>query len=261
MRQRFIQSFPTSDDIQTALDNKELGKPYIALSREEPSIDWNSKELTPPLSAQPLTFKIISADTISFIINKDSYATGPELSIEYKLNDNDWSRITNSLDGTNIHVSPGDIVQFRGDNQKYTSGKFVNKQNTQLKVNGLYKIYGNIASLMSSTNFTSIKEYPDFCFWQFFAGETGLTEVTELAFGDNIGSANWHMYCFQRLFKDCTNLTLLKTLAQTDFYVGVFADWLTNVSPTGTFIKHPDATLPNDSGGIPTGWTIVDAEI
>ena len=30
MRQRFIQSFPTSQDIQSALDNKELGKPYVA---------------------------------------------------------------------------------------------------------------------------------------------------------------------------------------------------------------------------------------
>ena len=45
MRQRFIQSFPTSQDIQSALDNKELGKPYIALSREEERIDWNSKEM------------------------------------------------------------------------------------------------------------------------------------------------------------------------------------------------------------------------
>lgn len=260
MRQRFIQSFPTSQDIQSALDNKELGKPYVALSREEPSIDWNSKELTPPLSAQPLTFEIISADTISFIINKNSYATGPQLTIEYKLNDNDWSGITNSLEGTIIHVSPGDIVQFRGDNKSYKGGTFVDRQNTQLKVNGLYKIYGNIASLMSSTNFTSIKEYPDLCFWRFFAGETGLTEVTELAFGNNIGSQYWHALCFEGLFKDCANLTFLKTLAQDSFRSEICRDWLSNVSPIGTFVKRSDVTLANTSD-IPEGWTIVDAEI
>lgn len=240
------------------ITNAYVGDTQVAKICLGTDVVWPTTPPVPIYSAMPLTFEIISADTISFIINKDIY-TGPVLTIEYKLNDDDWSGITNSLEGTIIPVSPGDIVQFRGNNPRYTNGGAIDVQNTQLKVNGLYKIYGNIGSLMSSTNFTSIDGYPAYCFWQFFAGETGLTEVTELAFGNNIYNAGWSNSCFQRLFKDCTNLTFLKTLAQGDFPRGPFRDWLKNVSPTGAFVKHPNATWERSTSGIPTGWTVQDA--
>ena len=253
---RYIGFYNTSGSVQTAIDEQELGKPYVVYLRDEHRLDWNSISATPPLSAQPLTFEIISADTISFVRNKDLYS-GPELTIEYNLNKGGWSEITNSFEGTIIPVSPGDIVQFRGNNPKYITGSLIDKQNTQLKVNGLYKIYGNIASLMSSTNFTSINDFPDYCFWQFFAGETGLTEVTELAFGNNIGSASWHAYCFQGLFRNCTNLTLLKTLAQGSFGRAQFRNWLDGAYATGTLVKNPISSF--ETYIMPNGWTVQDA--
>ena len=33
-------------------------------------------------------------------------------------------------------------------------------------------------------------------------------------------------------------------------------DWLTEVLPTGIFIKSKDATWVNEQAGIPTGWTV-----
>ena len=108
MRQRFIQSFPTSEDIQTALDNKELGKPYVALSREEPSIDWNSKEID--YTGMPLTFEIISGGTIEF--------KGNNKTIQYRLNGGEWADITSAKEGSIITVNQGDKVQFRAENFK-----------------------------------------------------------------------------------------------------------------------------------------------
>ena len=42
MRQRFIQSFSTSGDVQTAIDGGQLGKPYVAYLHDEERIDWNT---------------------------------------------------------------------------------------------------------------------------------------------------------------------------------------------------------------------------
>ena len=47
MRQRFIQRFSTSGDVQTALDNETLGKPYVALVSGS-GLDYNSLEPVQP---------------------------------------------------------------------------------------------------------------------------------------------------------------------------------------------------------------------
>ena len=36
-------------------------------------------------------------------------------------------------------------------------------------------------------------------------------------------------------------------------------DWLTEVSPTGIFIKSKDATQTNEDAKIPTSWTVETA--
>jgi hypothetical protein len=41
-----------------------------------------------------------------------------------------------------------------------------------------------------------------------------------------------------------------------------FYNWVQGVSSTGTFVKHPDMiSLPSGTSGIPSGWTVIDAEI
>ena len=96
------------------------------------------------------------------------------------------------------------------------------------------------------------------CYHRMFEGCTSLTTAPELPAATLIGQ------CYGGMFDRCTSLQYVKCLA-TDLgeYDGVYfsiADWLSNVAPTGTFIKAPDMEdWPLDSPhGIPEGWTTYD---
>lgn len=60
-----------------------------------------------------------------------------------------------------------------------------------------------------------------------FSGDTSLNYIKCLAKGTNISAAN---------------------------------NWVKGVAATGTFVKHKDSTWVTGLNGIPTGWTVVDAE-
>ena len=62
--ERYINSFSTENDIQIALENGELLKPYVAYIEDADRIDWNSKSTKIDYSTEYLTFNILSAGTI-----------------------------------------------------------------------------------------------------------------------------------------------------------------------------------------------------
>ena len=61
--------------------------------------------------------------------------------------------------------------------------------------------------------------------------------------------------CFQKMFKGCSNLNYVKALFRT-FGYNSLDNWLSGVSPTGTFVKNASATWNNSEAGIPDGWTV-----
>lgn len=94
------------------------------------------------------------------------------------------------------------------------------------------------------------------------------------------------LYCFQGMFENCINLTSfevgLNTLSTAytrrlmfngcsklnyikfltvnqDSHIST--DWVKGVSSNGLFIKHPYANFNVGTSGIPSGWTIQDADI
>ena len=255
MEKRYIQTFETGESLQEALDNNELGKPYVAYLEDEQRIDWNSKSVTPPLSAQPLTFEIISATTITWKRQNNSIYPAPSRAIEYSINDGPWSSITSTFEGVSFPVNNGDKVKFRGDNNSYSS--LLATAGNTLLVNGVFKLYGNIASLIDSTGYTSVSRIEGVS--HFFKGNTGLTEVTEIAFGNNKG--NLAAYALKELFSGCTSLAKIKCLLNGGLTGSISKNWLNNVSPTGTFIKHPNAEWTSGADSIPDGWTVEDATI
>lgn len=60
---------------------------------------------------------------------------------------------------------------------------------------------------------------------------------------------------YASMFQNCSNLTYIKCLYPGNI-TGNANSWLSGASATGTFVKHPDATYPSGTNGIPTGWTI-----
>ena len=136
------------------------------------------------------------------------------------------------------------------------------------------------------TGLTSAPELPAttlaiYCYYNMFAGCTGLTSAPELP------ATNLKPRCYYRMFFRCTGLTSAPelpatTLVDTCYFMMFFGcknlsiikvhltawgtqtqtttNWVSNVSPTGTFYK-PSA-LPEEFGSskIPTGWTVVNID-
>lgn len=106
--QRFIKSYANDAAIQEAVDNKTLGKPYVALNDATGEIDWNGKEETPGL-----TFRITSPGDINII--KGTSNLDP---VFYKVNDTDvWTGVNYNSTKT-LSVQEGDIISFKGTVRK-----------------------------------------------------------------------------------------------------------------------------------------------
>lgn len=67
--------------------------------------------------------------------------------------------------------------------------------------------------------------------------------------------------CYTGMFENCPSLTYIKCLLEDGSVYGQHPFWVSGVSPTGTFVKHPNATWPTGNDGIPAGWTVIDADI
>ena len=87
---RYIQKLESSAAVQTALDQEELGKPYIAFVEDGRYIDWNSKDLTPTS---------LPSNTFLFNYNAKRYnsSTGTFTKEEGQLFDEDLVLLNSSL--------------------------------------------------------------------------------------------------------------------------------------------------------------------
>lgn len=157
-------------------------------------------------STMPLTFEILSDG----VINWKTTNTGFTKTIEYKLNDGSWTSITSSTGGTSISVYSGDTVQFRGDNAAYTS----NDKNLYRNSFGLttqFNIYGNIMSLIDSTNFSSLTTLSSGrTFYQFFYG-CNVIDASNLILPATTLTSN----CYDSMFYGCSNLVTAPALPAT----------------------------------------------
>ena len=112
---RHIGFYNSGDAVQTAIDDKELGKPYVVYLNDEHRLDWNSKNID--YAGMPLTFEIISGGTI----NWKAFSNGK--TIQYRLNGSEWTDITSTIEGAIITVNDGDkVLSMKKDNLFVASG-------------------------------------------------------------------------------------------------------------------------------------------
>lgn len=269
---RYIQSFSNSGAVQTALDNQELGKPYVAFDGTK--IDWNSKERVINYENQYLTFNIISVGEMGRI-------TCQEGSIYYSLNNGDW--ISLASQGRTIFVEAGDVIRFKGEITNYNSSlSFTSTEVT-------FEACGNVMSLVYGDNFVGQTSFPQnsyMNFYSLFNQNTGITSAENLI----LPATTLTNYCYAYMFNGCINLTTAPVLPATVvsdggmyehmFYncsslnyvkclatsipANGFSGWLGSyefpLPSTGTFVKAASMNdWPTGDNGIPDGWTVQDA--
>lgn len=87
-----------------------------------------------------------------------------------------------------------------------------------------------------------------------FSGCTSLVSTPELLTPVLRG------WGYQNMFAGCSNLNYVKCLATDISASNSTTNWLSGVSPTGTFVKAANMTSwPSGANGIPSGWTVQDA--
>lgn len=272
---RYIKIFANSGEVQTAINNETLSKPYVAYLVSSSTIDYNSKE---NYQKVPLTFEILSAGTIYSTRSDDT-----ERIIEYRLNNGEWTthRTPNTSVDTKIcDVVAGDKVEFRGDNNTYGTRDY-----TQLRLYGgsseaIYNIYGNIMSLINSTNYSILDTVSNNCFNQIFRGgkvisaENLILPATTLGEGcyrsmfyqcsslttaPVLPATTINYYCYSGMFSYCTNLNYIKCLADSGTNTKYSYDsWVSSVASSGTFVKASGVNWTRGTSGIPNNWTVIE---
>ena len=91
-----------------------------------------------------------------------------------------------------------------------------------------------------------------------FQGCTSLTTAPDLLVTGITGTGSRF---FDAMFSGCTNLNYIKCLLLAQDPNSVCIKWVDGVSPTGTFVKHPDKNWPWGVNGIPYDWNVEDAVI
>ena len=281
--ERYINSFATENDIQIALENGELLKPYVAYIEDADRIDWNSKNKIVDYTTEYLTFNILSAGTINWTANN----TALTKIIDYKLNDNEWVSITSNTGSSapSITVNSGDKLQFRGNNTAYSSVNVWGDvfYNSFKSSTVLFEAEGNIMSLVNSTGFATATTLSSaYMFRDLFFGCTGLTSAenlilpattlanycydsmfngcTSLTTAPELPATTLANVCYRDMFRDCTSLNYIKCLATDISATNCTQGWVAKVASTGTFVKNPNMTSWTEgNSGIPTGWTVIDA--
>lgn len=90
------------------------------------------------------------------------------------------------------------------------------------------------------------------CYYDMFHNCTGLTEAPVLPATTLVDS------CYRGMFNGCTNLNHIKCLATDISASNCTSNWVSGVSPSGTFTKKAGVSWSSDVNGIPSGWMVVE---
>ena len=117
---------------------------------------------------------------------------------------------------------------------------------------GLFEFNAGIQSV--SPKFLPARHLSDGCYRSMFSDCRALKTAPELPAKELKDS------CYKFMFYSCNALNYIKALFLTPERElrNYLQSWVYDVSPTGTFVKNPDATWEAyGDDGIPNGWTVV----
>lgn len=116
------------------------------------------------------------------------------------------------------------------------------------------EMFSHCTSLTTAPALTALT-MENYCYSQMFEYCSGLTTAPVLP------ALTLDTDCYNCLFRNCTSLNSVTCLATDISALDCTDSWLENVSSTGTFTKNPNmSNWPTGIDGIPTGWTVVDAQ-
>ena len=203
----------------------------------------------------PLTFEATTNGNITI-----SNPLG--LVIEY-LKNGEW---ISSSDGTiSIEIAAGETVSLRGDNEVYATS--TNDYYTNISANGCY-VYGNIMSLISSTDFSSLTGVNNNAFKQLFSysgirnhptkslllpaikvgkyAYCAMFQGCPITKAPELPATILDNNCYESMFQDCASLTVAPVLPATELAQGCYQSMFSDCSKLTAAPELPAMTLAPD---------------
>ena len=154
-----------------------------------------------------LTFRILSSGAVPWNLVTDQTPTAQARAIQYSLNDGPWVSIT-ADSTTKIQVAAGDVVRFKGTNNKYCDGN--NKSYNGFDANNVsnaatFNVEGNVMSLIYGDNFADNSEIPNGSTFTF----NSLFRRSNVVSAENLvlPASAMTESCYRGLFSKCTTIT------------------------------------------------------
>ena len=220
----YLHLFETEQEFDAQYEGSGYTEPWVSYTMETSAVTFNKGPHD--YSQDYLTFEILSAGNICWFVEEES--ENPK-TIEYKLNDGNWTSLTPKDDSSAIiSVVPGDKVMFRGNNATYMDSD-TGGYNKFEGSTAVFNLCGNIMSLVAGDNFatattltgtynfatmfnytsavsasnlilpaTALTEY---CYMSMFEGCGSLIQAPELP------ATTLAEVCYQNMFQGCTSLT------------------------------------------------------
>lgn len=246
---------------------------FVACSNEDDSKEDSIEKSLPnnggtPVDvnrATPLTFEAIDKVT-----NVEFDAANDSITVQYRINDGDWAEYTGP-----ITLNPGETVSFRGDNASYSpcdddvSLNPLPEHNSSFSCDEYCYLYGNIMSLINSTDFYTateltaqntfdllfcgcmIKSHPTKllvlpattlkknCYCEMFWYCNELTRAPELP------AMTMEPNCYNGMFASCTKLSQAPQLPATKLAYNCYSGMFERCDSLITAPELPATTLAN----------------
>ena len=207
-----------------ATRNWVRGVPSGGIFIKDPDASWPIGEHGIPFgwnydNPDPLTVEAIEDGTLTI-------ANPQGLSITWSKSNSLASATTSSLSTISIPMTAGDKIRLWGDNACYGGADGHTYLNTNIGSTAAHYVYGDIRSLLSKGDFTSVSSIGAWAFNGLFLGDTGLRSHPDLVL--TMGASAVGESAFTNMFYGCTGLVRAPALPATtlgaECYAGMFAD-------------------------------------
>lgn len=222
------------------MTNNEIAAVYYGVDQVDKiylgdELVWPTTPPEPVYSAMPLTFEIISGGTIKWKTARTNDQTNP-LTIQYAKNGGEWTNITSTADGASLNVSAGDKVELRGDNSAYGTGL---PYNTFSGSTAIFDVYGNIMSLINSTNYATLSALTENYTFKYFFRDTKIVNAENLI----LPATTLRTYCYEAMFYGCTELTTAPELPATTLVAACYENMFRKCTSLTTAPELKSASL------------------
>ena len=146
-------------------------------------------------------------DSGTFSITKFDSSTTNFPNLQLKLNNGEWFTYGFSVGGTTqITIKTGDKLFLRGDNPNGFSNSITNSFTINCTFN--YNLSGYFTSLISTTDFNTITDIPNYSFFRLFNRQSTLLSAKDVITENIINVGNSSFY---DCFNNCTSLKTAPT--------------------------------------------------